>query len=66
MDKMLKTPRDIQSLEKALHVLDDYSGSLNDLITRLVAIRTLYGGKHVVKFDAGHNNVSCTLVKFSD
>lgn len=53
-----------EALNHDLRKLDDYSGSIDDLITALVAVRNVHGGRHVIKFDAGYNNVSCLVTKY--
>jgi hypothetical protein len=41
--------------------LDDYRGTLDDLISKLEDLRRLHGGSAHIEVDAGHNNVQFTV-----
>jgi hypothetical protein len=41
--------------------LDDYRGTLDDLISKLEDLRRLHGGSARIEVDAGHNNVQFTV-----
>lgn len=47
-----------QSASMRVAELDDYAGTIDDLIGTLLKLRKVHGGEASIKVDAGYNNVA--------